>query len=167
MKKHPDMMMKGFIWSISGAGPIRMVATIGEPLGFGPMRCQGAHQSLSTDCLWVYFFRLTGIATWNLLMMGAYCKVRQDTKLTKTFLINFALHIGTVAGFWVFSLMPGSADFLNNLLGNARTDWGSIMTYIGFILEVIQLTAFFPKIFVMWVFAAPCVIVLYILSTVF
>lgn len=161
---HKDRMIVGWLWSISGAGPIRIVAAVTEPFGYGPLGCMEKHGSEATECLWPYFNRLLMVATWNLLMTGIYCKIRGNQKLTTTWVKNVFCHLIVCASFGLLGFLPGSAAFVNGITGGAANDISWIVTYVLWVAQALQLTIFFPLLFVLLSFAGPGMLFAYTVS---
>merc|ERR1719437_386479 len=89
MISHQDMMIRCFLLSIQGAGPIRSIAHIQHWTGgYGPIPCQNRRGGLATNCMWEYVFRLLLINLWTTYTSGMYCKMRGSKQVTQAFLAN-------------------------------------------------------------------------------
>ena len=118
---HQDAMVNGFLWSVSGAGPIRQIGTIQVLFGAGPGFCQAADGGRSTRCVWSCARRLLLVTLWNSFISGAYCVYRQDAALTRQFLRNTACGVACLVLTACLAQTPGTVELSDGILGKEHS----------------------------------------------
>lgn len=127
---HKDLMMLCFMFSIQGAGPIRMIAQVQTWLGCGPVQCQNENGGMATNCMWAYVFRMYWIAFYTMYTRGIYCKMRNDATHTLDFLRDFRSLCLSFIAMLAFSYIPNSEWLLAVVLGRERTLRGSLTVFL-------------------------------------
>jgi len=136
LNSHTDNMILCFLLSIQGAGTIREIAQLQQWLGCGPVLCQNQNGGLATNCMWSYVFRMVLIQFDTLYSVGAYCKLRGDSKLTRDFLWDFLQKIVMFVVMFAFSYMPYNEEVLELVLGHEGTVRGSFSVLFCGVLQL-------------------------------
>jgi hypothetical protein len=87
-----DHMLRCYLVSIRGAGPIRAVAQMQDWFGVGSHLCQKKYGGLASECQLEYVNRMFLTALFDMYLWSVYFKQRRgDAKMTKDYLTYTAI----------------------------------------------------------------------------
>ena len=105
--RHQDEMIRCFVYSIEGSGPIRSITHLTRfmlPAVYVATDCQSKFDSLATHCGASYVLRLALIRIWTLMSLAWYNHIRRDTSFTRSYYMELVLTTIILAplGFYVY-----------------------------------------------------------------
>lgn len=125
---HQDEIIWGYIVSIQGAGPIRMITEIQSFFNCGPLLCQSKYGGLATYCQYPYIGRFLLMGLWATWTHGFYVKMRGDREMIREYMRHCSNIAMVTTTFLIVSNIPGSSHVLNFVLGQARSWHGAVTT---------------------------------------
>lgn len=115
-------MVKCFLTSINGAGPIRTIAQIQLWLGCGPILCQNQYGGMASQCQVQYVNRLMLIGLFTQYAFGMYVMLRNNSKLTKVYIQETSgLRCLSLMTFAFGYLVPQAEWILHFVFGEPRS----------------------------------------------
>lgn len=137
-QKHKDYMVKCFMASIRGAGPIRQVANVQAMFGCGPILCQNKYGGMASQCQVVYVNRLLLTGLFSTYMFGMYVQRRNSYRLTQAYMREASAVLWLSAGTFLFSYYPQAENMVHLLFGEPRSQQATFFVLICIVLIVVS-----------------------------
>jgi hypothetical protein len=134
---HKDHMMRCYLVSIRGAGPIRAVAQMQDWFGVGSHLCQKKYGGLASECQLEYVNRMFLTALFDMYLWGVYVRQRGDAKMTKDYLTDAAILLSETFGMIAFGYLPYADKIVKLVFGEPRSPQSHTVFFVLTMLIIV------------------------------